>query len=335
MAHRHRGLAALIAVTLAGCTAVSTGNVSSTATAPTSVAPSRSPSQSTADATPSPAVSAVIPLVADFYSVAAGAEGIWLLSPTGKVIRIDPVTNKVAATVEVPKSEFGNIAVGAGSVWVTDFDHDALVRIDPTTKAVVASVKVGPNPEGLLVTPKTVWVSNHRGGSVSKVDVASNRVRGTYKFAHEGTSGPKDLVLVDDDLWTTAPNSLGLFRIDQDTGDLVRKVSILAEDIAGPITDGRSIYVRTGGDTMVRVDPATNEIDPAFAPAQVPDAFGLASFWTFSGQDLIRLDAGTLTPTGRWSVLPKGIGPTNVAFDQDSLWVATDGRMLIHVEPGD
>src|SRR3954462_1873556 len=147
-----------IAVVIAGCT--STGAPSSTVE--TSLSPATAtqaaPSGDASSAEPaaSLAVSAVIPLDTQIINMAAGADGVWLLSPTGVVLRVDPATNAVVARIEIPPSEFGAIAIGSGSVWVTDFDHDTLHRIDPKTNKVVASVKVGTNPEGLLVTPGVV-----------------------------------------------------------------------------------------------------------------------------------------------------------------------------------
>src|SRR5262245_30531628 len=172
MAHQHRNLCVLVALTLAGCTGAPSGGVASISAAPSPAASPMASQEPTPEASLSPAVSAVIRFDADFYGVAAGAEGVWLLSPTGKVIRIDPSTSAIAATVDIPPSEFGGIAVGAGSVWVTDFDHDKLHRIDPTSSKLVASIEVGTNPEGLLVAADAVWVANHHGGSVSEVDVA-------------------------------------------------------------------------------------------------------------------------------------------------------------------
>jgi len=52
----------------------------------------------------------------------------------GLVARIDPVTNRVTATVDVggqPES----IAAGSGGVWVVDTAHGGkLLRIDPSPR---------------------------------------------------------------------------------------------------------------------------------------------------------------------------------------------------------
>ena len=53
---------------------------------------------------------------------------------------------------------------GAGSVWQTDYENDALLRIDPVTGKVVASIPVGSQPTGVAVTAGSVWVANEHSG---------------------------------------------------------------------------------------------------------------------------------------------------------------------------
>jgi len=279
------------------------------------------------------------------YSIAAGPEGVWVLAADGHVTHIDPTTDKVIADIEVPASEFGSVAVGARAVWVTSFDHDALIRIDPATNKVVATITVGTNPEGILVTPTTVWVANHRGGSITKVDPATNKVTDTFTFAQTGTSGPKGIVVADKDVWTTVPNSLGLFRLDADTGSLVKKISILADDMDSPMTDGTSIYVPTTnsfkdgvltpGQSISRIDPATNTIVQQLSPKAIPWLFARSAFWVPSGQDLDRLDPTTLEPAKSWPLAPPSAKPldvTGMAFDDDAAWLIIGGRTVIRVQ---
>ena len=281
-------------------------------------------------------VADVISLDADFYSVTAGPEGVWLLSPTGRVIRIDPATNTVAAEIRVPVSEFGNIALGGGSVWVTDASHNSLLRLDPKTKKVTA-IKVGDFPEGLLYALDHVWVSNHHGGSVSKIDPRTNEAA-TYEFTNVGESGPKGLAAVDGDIWTTVPTARSLFRIDGKTGESKGRIELTYE-LTSPFTDGRYVYViyRNHGEQLIaRVDPSANEAVPDFEPADLPIAAGLDSLWSVADRTLIRLDPATLARTGSWCVIPGDppMGVTTMAFDDESVWLATDGRTLVRVRPG-
>ena len=337
----HIGLVCVTLIAVAACGGKSSTTAPPAATTvPSAAAASTNPSSpasSSGAAELSPGVT-VIPLDADFYSIAAGVEGVWLLSSAGRVLQIDPATDDVVADIEVPASEFGYVAVGAGSVWVTDFDHNALARIDPATKRVAATIAVGTNPESLLVTPETVWTANHRGGSISKVDVATNKVLATFDFANHGTSGPKGIVMAAGDLWTTVPNMLSLFRVSPTTGSVVARLTLLHDDLDSPVSDGHSVFVPTSDRTFEQIDPSTNTVVGHLSPQPIPWLFARSAFWAPSGQDLVRLDPGTLKPAKSWRIAPESAGPPDVmgmAVDADAVWLIVGGHTLIRVDLGD
>ena len=253
-------------------------------------------------------------------------------------MRIDQATNDIVADIEVPASEYGYIAVGAGSVWVTAFDHDALLRIDPATNKVVATIAVGTNPELLLVTPDTVWTANHRGGSISKVDVATNAVVATFDFASHGRSGPKGVIMVDGDLWTTVPNMRSVFRLSPTTGSVVTRQELPHLDLDYPISDGHFVFVATSDGTLEKIDPATNTVVQELSPELIPWLFARSAFWAPSGQDLVRIDPATLEPAERWPLAPASAEPLDVmgmAVDDDAVWLTIGGQTVICVDVGD
>jgi YVTN family beta-propeller protein len=280
------------------------------------------------------AIKASIPIAHESSAIAAGPEGVWVLAPDGHVLHIDPGTETVVADIAIAASEFGHIAVGTGGVWVTDFDHDSLTRIDPTSNKVVANITVGKNPEGLLVTPDTVWVSNHRGGSISKVEISSNTVSATYSFGRTGKSGPKDIVMADGDLWTSVPNMTAVFRIDASDGTVVKKLLVLSEDVGNLMTDGTSVYV-PARPTLLTIDPSTNAVVQEQTPEPFPFIFGRSSFWTLSGNELVRLDPNTLAPTARWALVDTSSALFDVpemVITDDAIWLIAGGRIVLHVE---
>jgi virginiamycin B lyase len=107
-------------------------------------------------------VTATIPVGPTPRFLAAGAGGVWILNQgDGSVSRIDPASNQVVATIplEVP-GPGGDIAVGAGQVWVRA-GRTLLSVIDGATNRVVA--RYGP-PSGsgaVRANEEVVWVTAH------------------------------------------------------------------------------------------------------------------------------------------------------------------------------
>lgn len=55
------------------------------------------------------------------------------------IVRYDPASSRVAAAIELGFVN-GFLAVGAGSVWATDYDSPRLARIDPAADRVTAVI---------------------------------------------------------------------------------------------------------------------------------------------------------------------------------------------------
>lgn len=103
-----------------------------------------------------------------FTTVGGGA--IWTLNQgDGTVSRIDVKTKKLVTTIEVGiPGGGGEIAYGAGSVWVTVFDIP-LSQIDPETNKVVRQW-FGPGGDSIRVGHGSLWLSNIRQQNVWRID---------------------------------------------------------------------------------------------------------------------------------------------------------------------
>jgi YVTN family beta-propeller protein len=89
--------------------------------------------------------------------IAVDRSSVWV--PTGDAVtRIDRLGLGTITKIHMSGSALG-IAIGAGSVWVTNDLAGTVVRIDPKSNRVVATIKVGGNPAWLAVTRDRVWVT--------------------------------------------------------------------------------------------------------------------------------------------------------------------------------
>jgi len=93
----------------------------------------------------------------------AGEGGVWTLNQgDGSVSRIDPATNTVVATIMVPGADGdgGDIAVGAGRVWVRA-TKTLLSVVDPATNAVTEQFGPPAGSGAVRVAGRHVWISAH------------------------------------------------------------------------------------------------------------------------------------------------------------------------------
>jgi DNA-binding beta-propeller fold protein YncE len=123
-------------------------------------------------------VAADIPVPSEPHRVAYGAGAVWVGNwHDNSVSRIDPETNRVVGSpIPIGSHHAGNLAVGAGSVWVTsDYRVDAapedvvVVRIDPQANRAVETIAVGGHPIDVAATQGAVWVSVANPGRVMRI----------------------------------------------------------------------------------------------------------------------------------------------------------------------
>ncbi|MFN2462871.1 MAG: hypothetical protein ABR573_03080 [Candidatus Dormibacteria bacterium] len=92
------------------------------------------------------------------------------------LLRIDPATRKVTATIPLELSPF---AMGAGpnSIWVTDYEHGAVAHVDIATNRLVGVIRgLAAGPAAVAVEGGSAWVVNRSHEGVTRIDVASHKI---------------------------------------------------------------------------------------------------------------------------------------------------------------
>ena len=79
------------------------------------------------------------------------------------VWKVDPVAARVIETTqfgrELRHPPTLDIAVGAGAVWVTNYDEGAVVKIDPRTAQVMRTIKIGGHASAIAFGRNRLWVT--------------------------------------------------------------------------------------------------------------------------------------------------------------------------------
>jgi serine/threonine protein kinase len=131
------------------------------------------------------------------HGLAVGEGAVWLPSPfTEELFRFD---DRGKRTIAIGAGSFPNdVAVGLGSVWVTDSARHAVVEIDPGRNRIVRRIPVSGDPIAVAVGVGSVWVASNEAGTLSRVDPTSGHVT-TFKVGPH----PRNLVVGEGGVWVT------------------------------------------------------------------------------------------------------------------------------------
>lgn len=243
---------------------------------------------------------AVIP-VTQPVAIASDGTTVWLFTATGTVERIDPTTNTVAASVQVPSATnaLQAMAGNASGLWITDWDANLLIRLDPQTLKTIARIPVGPQPKGILLAGNSVWIANTDGGTVDRVDPATNRIAATVTVGPPGTSGPNWFAQGFSSIWVDVPDNGTVARIDPATASLQASIpAIGASDPCGGLAVTSDAIWVAGCDTptLARIDPATNKLVATVDVGGYNHAFAVIGdrpWISPEGGPIVRIDPAT------------------------------------------
>jgi DNA-binding beta-propeller fold protein YncE len=152
---------------------------------------------------------ATIPVGAEPIGLALGASGVWVAGFRDSLLwRIDPRTNRIlGAPVSVGQGPSAVIANPSG-VWVAS-QSATLSRVDEARNAVV-TFAIGQSASGVVAVGQQIWVSDYIGGTVWRVDAASNNIIGP---AIPVGKGPVRLAVGNNGVWVSNVGSGTVSRV--------------------------------------------------------------------------------------------------------------------------
>lgn len=169
-------------------------------------------------------------MTADWVAITSNAVWVGSTGPYA-VHRIDPKTNKLVATVELPGEPCAGLATGFGSLWVPLCSQpSALAKVDLNRNGLSAVFKIGPAAAegGITTSPDSVWLVVDKNGSLARIDPGTGTVRQTIRVP-PGSYNP---FYSDGQIWVTRADGAELTNVDADTG------VVLATARTGPIAAG-------------------------------------------------------------------------------------------------
>ncbi len=111
--------------------------------------------------------------------VAAGEGGIWVYASSALY---RATGDNLVAKVEGTPACSGDLAAGAGAVWVTNpYFASELLRVDPRTLRIVKRIPLDFPPGAVTTDSSAVWIADGRDDSVVEVSPTSGRLVATVK----------------------------------------------------------------------------------------------------------------------------------------------------------
>jgi hypothetical protein len=202
--------------------------------------------------------------------LAYGDGSIWVTGvpvpgrwPHALLQRIDPTTNRITATVNLPGRIGTDVAIDATSAWVATEGkvHASVARIDLATDALVATIPLKSNypsrilsVDGSIVVQQLFWHDNQGPcGVLTVIDPATDRVTGSHP-APDACTGGKPFVAAGR-LWNVV--RAGLREVDPSTGlPIGRAISVPVKSRPRSfiLADGSAIWYESGPHGFTRLD---------------------------------------------------------------------------------
>jgi streptogramin lyase len=95
---------------------------------------------------------------------------LWAANQDGYLTRIDSRTN-AAALFEVGSPEWPVLVAEAGAIWISAPLDNIVARFDPATGTVTRTVHTGSRPQGFAFLGTDMWVANYNDGTVARIPI--------------------------------------------------------------------------------------------------------------------------------------------------------------------
>lgn len=178
--------------------------------------------------------------------------------------RIDPLDGAVLATIPLPVDgieEEGSVAAGEGGVWVVSTASE-LIKVDPASNEVVGSWPLPTGAAAVRAGLGSLWVTVSTADQLLRIDPADP----TSQTPIDVGAYPRFLAVGEDAVWVMNQAAGSVTRVAPD-GTVVAMIPLSAPIEGGDIAvGGGSVWVQPGGDLLVRIDPATNEVIATYGP---------------------------------------------------------------------
>jgi streptogramin lyase len=273
--------------------------------------------------------------------LAADDTAVWIDNGgAGVLVRVDPKTNAVVATIPVGHGQ-GGIALGNGAVWVVNQVEGTVVRVDPQTNQVVATIPWEPedNVTAITTSPGAVWLTDFINSTLIRIDPQTNQI--VAKIPN--TPGITGVSYGAGSVWACNHHGTdqGVVRVDPATNQVQAQLNPAGDqgNCGSVVALEQTVWTTSffngepGSVKLERLDPVTNTVK-----AIIPLPTGVVPFhfaaneqgvWFYSDAGVYRVDPATNRVVGMLSIA----GVNGVGVNAGSVWATKSDGTLLRITP--
>jgi YVTN family beta-propeller protein len=229
---------------------------------------------------------------------------VWATSSSAplSLMRIDPASNQLAASSELPIFPSAVLSAADGSLWLSSVLDGEVVRLDRRTGTVLARLAV-PGARALAEGGGAIWATARTGkvdGHVARIDPSSDQVTGETHLPIQ----PAAATFVDQSLWIVDDGNGDLVRFDPTTSSIDERVHVGFKP-TGLVAANGWLWVVSGasravpGPSLTQVNPRDGTVAGTIALGR-GDAIGLAagakSLWVVNRDPDVVMRVGLAAP---------------------------------------
>jgi virginiamycin B lyase len=241
---------------------------------------------------------AVAPLNKPCGGAASAFASLWIPACGDQaLVRLDPKTWKVTATVAGGGAARPAAAATADSVWFLSDNRTTLSRVDPEQNAIVAELRLAAGCNTLTFGATALWVTCPSENHLVRVNPSTNLVDKRIDVSAQPTA----LAIGENSVWVYCRKDGKIDRIDPKTNKVTTTIDLAVPGVEGTLAIGQgSVWASLAGFPLTRIDPQTEKVVQQFwGPGGGAVYFGQNSLW------LANLPGGKV-----WRVDPKRVAAT-------------------------
>jgi streptogramin lyase len=157
--------------------------------------------------------------------VAITAEAVWTASTGPNAVhRIDPKSDRLIASVNLPGEPCAGLTTGSGSLWVPLCTAPpSLAKVNLKTNKLISIFALGPAAAegGIAYGAGSVWLVVNKLGDLARIDPANGRILSTFHVP----AGSYNPTFSNGTIWVSRAEGAELTGIDAATGNVTASVA--------------------------------------------------------------------------------------------------------------